>query len=138
MPWFIRHPHPFFIGTALVALGLAASGTAQAQPMPQMQSAGAVQYRCGGIGVDESNAMRAAMKDYPLALLFAASGGDYLADIQVQISGANDASFTAGGPVCLLKLPEGRYTVKATTKDGRDKSQSVEVGKASKSLDFRF
>ena len=129
-------PHYHWLPALALAAGLASTG-AIAQT-PATQTAGAVQYRCGGIGVDESNAMRAAMKDYPLALLFAASGGDYLADIQVQISGANDASFTAGGPVCLLKLPEGRYTVKATTKDGRDKSQSVEVGKASKSLDFRF
>ena len=129
-------PHYHWLPALALATGLVSTG-AIAQT-PTTQTAGAVQYRCGGIGVDESNAMRAAMKDYPLALLFAASGGDYLADIQVQISGANDASFTAGGPVCLLKLPEGRYTVKATTKDGRDKSQSVEVGKGSKSLDFRF
>ena len=126
--------------TALsLAAGLAiAAAAAQAQNMPAQQSAGTVQYSCGGIGVDESTAMRAAMKDYPLALLFAAPGGDYLADINVQITGAGEASFTAGGPVCLLKLPEGRYSVKATTKDGREKSQSVEVGKGSKSLDFRF
>ena len=129
-------PHYHWLPALALATGLVSTG-AIAQT-PTTQTAGAVQYRCGGIGVDESSAMRAAMKDYPLALLFAAPGGDYLADIQVQISGANDASFTAGGPVCLLKLPEGRYTVKATTKDGRDKSQSVEVGKGSKSLDFRF
>ena len=129
-------PHYHWLPALALATGLVSTG-AIAQT-PTTQTAGAVQYRCGGIGVDESSAMRAAMKDYPLALLFAAPGGDYLADIQVQISGANDASFTASGPVCRLKLPEGRYTVKATTKDGRDKSQSVEVGKGSKSLDFRF
>ncbi len=138
MPWFIRHPHPFFIGTALVALGLAASGTAQAQPMPQMQSAGAVQYRCGGIGLDESTAMRSAMPSYPLALLFAAPGGEYLADVSVRLNGASTAAFTAAGPVCLLQLPQGKYTVTAVTKDGREKSHSVEIGAGSKSLDFRF
>ena len=123
---------------AIALTACVAATTALAQHTPALQSAGAVQYSCGGIGVDESTAMRAAMKDYPLALLFAAPGGDYLADIKVQITGTGEASFTAGGPVCLLKLPEGRYSVKATTQDGREKSQSVEVGKGSKSLDFRF
>ncbi len=122
----------------LLALGCSLAGAGTMAQTPELQTAGSVQYRCGGIGVDESQAMRSAMKDYPLALLFAAAGGDYQADISVQLTGASEASFTAGGPVCLLKLPEGRYTVKATTKDGREKSQSVEVGKSSKSLDFRF
>lgn len=121
-----------------LALGCSLAGAGAMAQTPELQTAGSVQYRCGGIGVDESQAMRSAMKDYPLALLFAAPGGDYLADISVQLTGASESSFTAGGPVCLLKLPEGRYTVKATTKDGRNKSQSVEVGKGSKSLDFRF
>ena len=124
--------------TALLALSLLTAGQAFAQHLPAAQTAGAVQYRCGGIGLDESTAMRGAVKDYPLALLFAAAGGEYLADVQVSISGAGQAAFTASGPVCLLRLPEGHYTVKATTKEGRDKSQSVNVGPGSKSLDFRF
>lgn len=119
-------------GAALLA------GHAMAQGLPAAQTAGAVQYRCGGIGIDESTAMRSAATDYPLALLFAAAGGEYQADVKVSLSGASQADFTAGGPVCLLQLPPGHYTVKATTKDGREKSQTVEVGKGSKSLDFRF
>ena len=40
-------------------------------------------YVCGGIGSDESTAMRAAMKDHPLSLLFARADGAYLADVAV-------------------------------------------------------
>ena len=136
MQWFSSSPQSL-AGVALVAIGLA-SNAVQAQQTPPMQSAGAVQYRCGGIGLDESTAMRSAMPSYPLALLFAAADGEYLADVSVRLSGAGTAVFTASGPVCLLQLPQGKYSVTATTKDGREKTHSVDVGTGSKSLDFRF
>jgi hypothetical protein len=107
--------------------------------IPPMRSEGALQYSCGGIGLDESTAMRAAMKDYPLSLLFAAKDGEYLADIQVEVKGAKDSyRFVAGGPVCLLRLPAGAYSVQATAKSGQTQSQQTHVGKEGHSLDFRF
>ena len=124
----------FAVGAALLSL----QALAQTQ-LPPMHEKGAVQYSCGGIGKDESTAMRAAMKDYPLSLLFAAKDGDYLADISVDIQSAQGSTqFTANGPVCLVKLPAGSYKVTATTKDGQSQSKSVQTGKASHSLDFRF
>ena len=45
---------------------------------------------------------------------------------------------TLSGPVCLVQLPAGHYTVLATTDKGRSLSRSVDVGKGSKSLDFSF
>jgi opacity protein-like surface antigen len=110
-----------------------------ADKMPPMRSEGALQYACGGIGFDESTAMRAAMKDYPLSLLFAAKDGEYLADIQVEVKGARDSyRFTADGPVCLLQLPEGTYSVQATARNGQARSLQTHVGKERHSLDFRF
>lgn len=103
--------------------------------------AGAIQWRCGGIGSDESTAMRAAMKDHPLSLLFARTDGAYLADVQVDIraEGAGGAaqSLRASGPVCLVTLPPGRYAVDASI-GGQRKSQTVQVGGAPRTLDFRF
>ena len=124
----------------LVAAGSCAAMGAWAQErLPAGKQAGEVHYSCGGIGLDESSAMRAAMKDYPLALLFAAANGEYLADLQVELQSAQGSEkFTAGGPICLLRLPAGHYTVKSTTKDGRSQSQKVQVGAGSKTLDFRF
>ena len=124
----------FAVGAALLSL----QALAQTQ-LPLMQEKGAVQYSCGGIGKDESTAMRAAMKVYPLSLLFAAKDGDYLADVSVDIqSGQGSTQFTANGPVCLVKLPAGAYKVTATTKDGQSQSKSVQTGKSGHSLDFRF
>ncbi|RST50307.1 carboxypeptidase regulatory-like domain-containing protein [Variovorax sp. DXTD-1] len=128
---------------ALLALACATAAVgAQAQSaMPQWKGEGAVRYVCGGIGSDESNAMRAAMKEHPLALLFARSDGAYLADVQVDIKGAAGApslALRASGPVCLVDLPAGRYTVDAATAGGSVQSQSVTVGGSPKTASFRF
>lgn len=144
-----RHP-AFDVATrrllrALPLLACAAGALAvHAQPsgMPPWKGEGAVRHVCGGIGSDESNAMRAAMKDHPLALLFARNDGAYLADLQVEIKGADGGAaalaFRATGPVCLIDIPAGRYTVSATTQGGETKSQSVTVGGGSKTASFRF
>jgi len=127
--------------TALACACLAAPWAAQAQSaMPAMKSQGAAQYVCGGIGSDESTAMRAAMKDHPLALLFARAGGAYLANVDVTVmddKGGTALAMRASGPVCLVDLPAGRYTIQATS-NGATKSETVTVGSGSKTADFRF
>ncbi len=120
----------------------AAPVPAPSAPLPETKTQGSLRYTCGGISVDESQAMRAAMKDHPLSLLFAAQGGAYLADVQVKLvpQGWGDAgalTFTATGPVCLLDLPAGSYEVEASA-GGKEKRQTVMVGKDAKTLDFRF
>ncbi|MGJ7511789.1 carboxypeptidase regulatory-like domain-containing protein [Variovorax sp. GT1P44] len=107
---------------------------------PAMKSDGSATYRCGGIGSDESVAMRAEMKDHPLSLLFARAGGAYLADVAVTVkdsAGATALVMNANGPVCLVNLPPGRYTVEAAS-DGVTKTQVVTLGGGSKTADFRF
>ncbi|VWX58895.1 conserved exported hypothetical protein [Burkholderiales bacterium 8X] len=127
---------------ALAAIGLFATVAAEAQPssMPAMVKQGAGQYVCGGIGSDESTAMRAAMKDHPLALLFARADGAYLAEVAVSIKGSDGRpamALKASGPVCLVDLPAGQYTVEAMS-EGVTKQQKVSVGGGSKTADFRF
>lgn len=108
--------------------------------MPAMKSQGSARFVCGGIGLDESTAMRAAMKDHPLSLLFARAGGEYMADVNVKITGASGASalaVRAAGPVCLIDLPAGKYTVEATS-GGVTKREAVTLGTSPKTADFRF
>jgi hypothetical protein len=130
------------LAAALLSLGAGAFTAAQAQSaMPAWKGEGATRYVCGGIGSDESKAMRAAMKEHPLALLFARADGAYLADLQVEIKGADGAtalSLRASGPVCLVDIPAGRYTVVATTQGGESKSQAVTVGSGSTTASFRY
>ena len=134
---------PASLRVVLLACACAAGAlAAHAQSaMPQWKGEGAVRYVCGGIGSDESNAMRAAMKEHPLALLFARADGAYLADVDVDIKGADGApslALRASGPVCLVDIPAGRYTISAGMAGGEAKSQTVTVGGGSKTASFRF
>ncbi|BEP45486.1 carboxypeptidase-like regulatory domain-containing protein [Variovorax sp. V15] len=129
----------------LLACACAAGATAaQAQgAMPPWQGAGPARYVCGGIGSDESTAMRAAMKEHPLALLFARADGAYLANVDVTIKGGDAGNaaalaFRASGPVCLVDVPNGRYVIDVAAPGGATKSQAVTVGGGPKTADFRF
>ena len=131
------------LAAACVAGTFAAHAQQPPSAMPPWQGIGNARYVCGGIGSDESIAMRAAMKSHPLALLFARADGAYLATRNVAIKGGDTnasaaMAFTATGPVCLIDLPAGRYVIDVSTSTGETKSQTVTVGGAPKTADFRF
>lgn len=141
----LPHAAPWVaLAAAVTWASLGAVGNAHSQTpsaaLPAMQTTGALHYACGGIGSDESTAMRAAMKHYPLSLLFARQDGDYLANLAVLIQPQNGTPlrFMASGPVCLLQLPPGPYTVQATTQDGVRQSHSVHVNRNGQTLNFRY
>ncbi len=120
---------------AVMALGtLAVAGvlsTAQAA-LPAVKHQGSVQYVSGGIGLDESEALKAAATDYPLALTFAAQRdgkGDYVANVAVNIHDAHGKEVLkaeAEGPYMLVKLPAGSYKVSATY-NGKAQEREVTV-----------
>uniref|UniRef100_UPI00286E5FF8 hypothetical protein n=1 Tax=Deinococcus sp. TaxID=47478 RepID=UPI00286E5FF8 len=75
--------HKFVAGA--LALGLACAAFAQVG-LPPLQTFGSMSYITGGIGLDESTAMKAAEKDFALSLLFAqTTRGEYLADVKLSI-----------------------------------------------------
>ncbi|MGE8677908.1 MAG: carboxypeptidase regulatory-like domain-containing protein [Achromobacter marplatensis] len=120
---------------AMMAVGsMAIAGvlsTAQAA-LPPVKHQGSVQYVSGGIGIDESEAMKAAARDYPLALTFAAQRdgkADYVASVGVAIHDAQGKEVlkaTAEGPYMLVKLPAGAYKVSATY-EGKAQVREVTV-----------
>ena len=130
----------FYVARGLAAMTVLCAGSATLAQMPPMQGQGAARYVCGGIGSDESAALRAAMKSHPLSLLFARPDGGYLAEVAVTLkdaSGASALSLRADGPVCLIDLPAGNYSVEATS-EGVSKRQTVSIGGTPRTLDFRF
>lgn len=112
------------------ALAVAAEGD-----LPATQRAGEVTYLSGGIGLDQSRAIKDVMRDYPLVLTFVGTtrnGNEYLSDVPVTItdvSGNTVLDTTSDGPFMLASLPGGRYTVTASY-GGKTEQHTVNVSTA--------
>jgi len=102
------------------ALGFAlpvAAATAMGYSLPQAKTEHGITYMSGGVGKPEAEAMKAEARHYPLSMVFsAAKDNEYLADVQVSIknqSGKQVLNTVSDGPIMLVKLPAGKYTVAA-------------------------
>ena len=108
---------------------------ATGQMLPATQHAGQVSYMSGGIGLDQSTAMKSAMHDYSLVLTFVGSTGnekEYLANVPVIIKdgqGKTVLETSSDGPFMLVSLPNGRYTVSASYQ-GRSQQHAVSISQS--------
>jgi hypothetical protein len=133
----VSSPRPARLGRMLAlafVLG-AVAGPASAQ-LPAVQTQGEIRYLSGGIGSDESEAIKAARDSYPLTLTLAgkADGRDvYLSSVPVTIrdaSGKTVLEVTTSGPYLLADLPAGRYEISARYAGEEKKtSASITAGK---------
>jgi len=118
------------LAASALALALAFAWPAAAEAIPAAKSHHGITYVSGGIGHDEAAAMKAAAKDYPLSLVFAAGKHDeYLSGVKVRLKDkAGKVAFNevADGPIMLVRLPEGRYTIDAT-RHGNTLQRTVRV-----------
>jgi hypothetical protein len=115
-----------------VALLLTAGSALAGEMLPPERQAGSIGYRSGGVGQDESAAMKAAAARYPLALTFTARIGKrdaYTAGVKVRIAAAGGATVlevSSDGPFLLVDLPAGSYQVTAEN-GGVAKSRNVRI-----------
>lgn len=103
------------IGSALLAAGAAGAQTVPLAPLAPMTSV--ITLACGGIGQDESAAMRAMEKAHALMILFTERGGSYVTDVATRVDDPlGDLSVARDcGPIGLLDVPvAGRYRITAT------------------------
>lgn len=106
------------------------AGNVNGTGLPQVQQQGDVSFVSGGVGLDESKALQSAERQWPLTLRFTGPGGEFLADVRVQIAdahGSNVLDTTSRGPYMLVKVPPGHYTVHVSHA-GVDKASAVTVG----------
>lgn len=105
----------FLIAAALAAL----CATAQAQPL-EMKDENGLRWACGGIGVEERQALAGLERQANLKLLFVtAKRGGYLADVDVSLypagaAGLAQLTMIAQGPICVIDAPAGRYRIEAS------------------------
>ena len=125
--------------TAMLAAGLLLAGAAQVQAqtqadsaLPPVQKSGAVQYLSGGIGLDESTAIKSASRHWPLSLVFsvqAAGKAEFASDVKLEIRDAKGVlvlDATASGPFLLARLAPGSYSLRATLA-GKTLERKVQV-----------
>lgn len=96
---------------------------------PTVQQTNGVSYITGGFGLDESEALKAAIPEYSVAMVFSEASGAYVADVPVNIKGTGGGAsldVTARGPYLLMNLPNGQYTATATYQ-GRELTRRFSV-----------
>jgi hypothetical protein len=117
---------------SLLVVGLLQAVSALADPslLPEAHTQNGITYSSGGISEDEATAMKAAASAYNLMLTFAEKGtGEYLADVTVTIKDINGRTVLdtiSKGPLFLIDLPAGRYTVQ-TEVNGQTQSKTTDI-----------
>jgi hypothetical protein len=95
------------------------------------KESGEVRYISGGVGISGMKTMDEEEHAYNLKMLFVAEpDGHYLADISVRITsdkGKTVLETTAEGPVLLVRIKPGHYTVSATRATGFTMTRKVEA-----------
>ena len=116
-----------------IALGLsfpAWAGSAMEYTLPQTKTENGITYMSGGVGKPEAGAMREEARHYPLSMIFsAAKDNEFLADVKVDIkntAGKEMLNAVSDGPIMLVKLPAGSYTIAAEA-HGKTLHRTVQV-----------
>ena len=88
--------------------------------LPPIQSQGQTEFVTGGVGRDESEAMKKEGRAWPLLLELTQASAprpEYISDVQITIkdkSGNTVLDATAEGPYMLIRLAPGKYSLDAT------------------------
>jgi hypothetical protein len=112
----------------------AISPAADSSLAPPARRDSGVEYRTGGVGKDERDALLLASRGYPLKLVFAGrEQTEFVAEVKVRIfdsSGATVLEANDAGPLFFAELPPGQYRIAATLRGQTlDQKATVTPGK---------
>jgi len=97
---------------------------------PAKKSAAGIEYRSGGVGKEERDALLLATKRYALKIVLAAKGDRaFVYDAKIRVldaSGKAAVEADDAGPLFFANLPTGTYKVSATAY-GQTKEQTASV-----------
>src|SRR5664280_157994 len=132
-----------FTLTLLVAATCAGVAFAQsdpgAPPAPQVHSANGIDYVNGGAGVEARDAIAQLQPGFDLKLVFSNASGEYLVADHVSVKGRSGEVFGVdrAGPLLLVKLPPGDYSVVASV-EGKTEQRAVKVGAGLRTVNWSF
>ena len=115
------------------------AGDAGAPAAPRVHSAGGVEYLNGGAGEEARAAIDAQRAAFPLRLVFSVASGAYVVADHVDVNDAKGRVLAVdnAGPMLLVKLPPGDYTVDASYA-GRTERRKVRVGRDAATVNWRW
>jgi hypothetical protein len=127
----MKSTNTLFAGALALGVALPAwAGSAMDYTLPQSKIENGISYMSGGVGKPEAKAMEEEARHYPLSMVFsAAKDNEFLAAVQVTIknrAGKEVLNTVSDGPIMLVKLPAGRYTVAAEA-HGKTLRRTVQV-----------
>ena len=129
-----------FAALAATAIAAAAQTSPGSPGAPTVQHTPAgIDYISGGAGEEDRASMSARQAEFPFKVVFSASGGEYLVAEKLSVISPQGELVTVrdAGPVVMLKLPPGAYTLEATWQ-GRSERRTVRVGAPSQTLNWQF
>lgn len=106
-----------------------------ATPALRVQEQAGVQFLNGGTGEQERTAMRALQTEFPLQVVFSGKAGELGVADQVRVlSGSQQlVAVNNAGPLLMVKVPPGRYTVEADIA-GKTQRRAVQLHNAPKTV----
>ena len=134
------------VSPSLFAVLAATAIAAAAQTSPGMSGAPVVQhtpagidYISGGAGEEDRASMSARQAEFPFKVVFSATGGEYVVAEKLSVLAPQGELVTVrdAGPIVMLKLPPGSYTLEATAQ-GRSERRTVRVGGPAQTLNWQF
>jgi hypothetical protein len=123
------------LGSALLLGALACGGAfAQAPAVTAIPAPGQMGYINGGVGEEQADLMRDMSAQFPVRFTFSRHNGthntdEFLADVRVRVvdsAGQTVLDLAQQGPIFLLRVPEGSYSVEAEH-NGEVKSRRFQV-----------
>lgn len=115
--------------------GMDAGGTTETVATPA-----AVKYLSGGAGDEERSALMAQWPQFPLLIVFSASGGAYAVADGVRVANAQGTTVlevAQAGPLLMVNLPPGEYRVQARFGDAVQERR-LQLGSQPQRLDWRL
>ena len=122
---------------SMLVLVLAAVGIQSFAQLPEVQARPEMSCMMGGVGSDESKALRAESKKWPLNIEFSERLGSkdaWVSGVQLRIMDAKKNTLfeeSCNGPIFLAKLAPGTYDIVASYQGIEKKRQiKIEDGKS--------
>jgi hypothetical protein len=107
------------------------------QYMPEVMHQDGISYVTGGVGADETNAMKANARNYNLFISNSEKNGSFTDSTSIVITG-KQATLTVNdaGPLLYVKLPPGEYVVRASNGDQKSERTVTVANKGQAQIHF--